>query len=326
MAADSREIPSPPEPATGSTADHGMKPDGGVLAEEVAAVRARRRAEEAARAAAVAVAAARRAEHARDLAEVRRHLDEERLARARQLEALAAQRAAERTEPAKPAAPVAAAGDAQARRDEARARLRAEAARVAAELATLDAEAATQAEREEELRRSEAALEAESRRAAAEHQALAEAMQRELDEIDQRLEARFGAASSVASPPPSAAPSTPQTPPPPPQPRMRLQRKARLVVSASALIDHFGTLVTLPLINVSLTGALISTQGTDLPSMRVGQMLLITLFATEDASRQVDLCARVVRRTEHDAAVDWSDDFAATHGVARLLEDLTGQA
>ncbi len=191
-----------------------------------------------------------------------------------------------------------------------RARLRAEALRVATELAMLEAEEAAELEREEQDRLAQAKLEEKLLRAA---EALEEERRRELEEIDLRLEARFGDAPAAAPQPGSA--------PPPPPPR----RKARLRVSASVLIDHFGTLVALPLVNVSLTGALIATTDIERPKLRVGQLLLITFFATADVQRQVDLVARVVRRTETEAAVDWSGDESAQHGIAVLLDELTSE-
>ena len=201
----------------------------------------------------------------------------------------------------------------------ARARRRAEeAATVAAEAATVagqrehervlaEVRLHLETERVEEERRCEAVLLAQREK---EHHALAETMARELEAIDRRIEER--AALRAPSAPHATAFAA-----------IEVRRKARLRVSASVLIDHFGTTVALPLVNASLTGALVSRTRGDLPQLRSGQMLFITLFATDDVARQVDLSARVVRVEPESLALDWSGDSVGTHALARLLDALS---
>jgi len=143
-----------------------------------------------------------------------------------------------------------------------------------------------------------------------EHRALAEAMARELEELDRRIEER--AAKRAAA----AAGATPFA-------AIAVRRKARLRVSAKVILDHYGKTVALPLVNASLTGALVSRTHGDLPQLRTGQMLFITLSATDDAAQQVDLAARVVRVEAESFAIDWSDDTGGAHALARLLDALT---
>lgn len=280
--------------------------------EEIAAQRAERHAEEAARLAKEAVEEARRAEHARDLAEVRRHIAEERAVREQKRQALL------RSEAEKPPVDELALerdllSAAQAQRRTERDRLAAEAIQVAAERAALDAADAAAVIREEENRQALLTLQIEREQAAAEQAAVAAAMQRELDEIDQRLEERASVRSAIAA---RAAGKVALA-------QTGVKRKSRMRVSASVLIDQSGTLLALPLVNISLTGALVSMSQSELPALRVGLMLFITVFATEEVHRQVDLTARVVRMTDRDIALDWTADRAAAYDLARLIDELS---
>jgi hypothetical protein len=84
------------------------------------------------------------------------------------------------------------------------------------------------------------------------------------------------------------------------------------------LVDHSGRAVKLSVANVSATGALFSTAG-KVPTFRVGGLLFLTLTVEGASSRKIDVNARVVRRSEHDAAVDWSEQASAVEAVGELL-------
>ncbi len=133
-----------------------------------------------------------------------------------------------------------------------------------------------------------------------------EIRQTEIAEIELRLEALASVAGLDAEAP--AVSSAPR-------------RKARVELSASVLVDHGGSADVLPLVNVSLTGALILAQGTVLGRLRIGSLLLLGLVAGDGAHR-VDLLARIVRREGDATAVDWSQDQAAAYDVAQLLDAL----
>jgi hypothetical protein len=165
---------------------------------------------------------------------------------------------------------------------------------------------ADDAVREAALRRTEAEGEAAGQRIAAERQAHAGNERREIDEIDRRLERRARRVQAA----PTAAPAG-------------VRPKARLRVAATALVDHEGRTLPLPLIDCSLTGALLATQGRDASQMRVGSRLALTVVANHDAAQQVDLISRVVRLDEARIAVDWSSDEGSAYRVGRLLDALS---
>jgi hypothetical protein len=124
----------------------------------------------------------------------------------------------------------------------------------------------------------------------------------EIDEIDQRLE------SLVGNPHPHA----------PEEPRA----KARLIVSATMLIEHDGRAEELVLINVSRTGGLIASAGAILSRLRIGTLLLMTLKRSDAPAIGVDVVARVVRHDGHATGVDWSEDAAAEYGIALFLDEV----
>jgi hypothetical protein len=129
-----------------------------------------------------------------------------------------------------------------------------------------------------------------------------EQRRREIDEIDERLDRLVGSAASE---------------------RPGLARaKPRVIVTASMLLDHDGRIEELVLLNVSRTGGLIASAGSVIARTRVGALVLMTLVTSQDPTHKVDLLARVVRHEAHTTAVDWSEDRAAEHGIARFIAAL----
>ncbi len=130
----------------------------------------------------------------------------------------------------------------------------------------------------------------------------AESRRAELAAIDDRLEGREAGEHPTQASSPRA--------------------KARLVVSASLLIDHGGRSEELVLLNVSRTGGLAASAGAVLSTLRVGTLVLLTLARSDDPAVTVELLARVVRHEGHATAVDWSEDQAAEYALARFLDQL----
>lgn len=308
------------------------------LIDQMMAARDQRRAQEAARAAERARAMARFEAEARAVAQARLELDDERKRRdaarkrleeeaaalelekqrveeSERLEREARERAADedRRLHEEVAAERQRLDEEERVRREAREQLAAEAARLAAEREQLARAAEEEARREAGLRETERAMEAQRQHEAAERAAAAAARRSELDQLDQRLEARAAAERPAASPPPTIV-----GPP---------RRKSRLKVSATVLVEHHGELLALPVLNASLTGGLFSTEGRDFGSLRIGGMLILTLVSNEDTKQQVDLVARVVRVDAAAVAVDWSQlEEQAAHAIARLLHDTSGSS
>jgi hypothetical protein len=154
-------------------------------------------------------------------------------------------------------------------------------------------------------RRRAAQAEAAATRVENQRRALAEQMLRELEEIERRLDARAPAPRIALG-------------------QINLRRKPRFSVEASVLLDHEGRLATMQLVNVSLTGALVAMKPLPFAPPRVGALLFITLFATNEPTLQVDVNARVVRHDDRGLALDWSDNYQTTHAVAVLLDRLSG--
>jgi hypothetical protein len=102
-------------------------------------------------------------------------------------------------------------------------------------------------------------------------------------------------------------------------------RSARVVVSATLLIDHAGKSEELVLINVSRTGGLCASAGAALSRLRVGTLIMLSVARNDHPEVSVPVLARVVRHEGHATAIDWSEDHAAEYELARLLDQLVSE-
>jgi hypothetical protein len=283
------------------------------LVDQAKAARERRYADDAAGAARRAADDARIDAELQAIAQEREALDRQRIQRENERQRLEAEAAAMAVERARVEEIERQERDAELEQlrqehEAQREHLEAETARLAAESARLREVAAAEALREEELRRAVREIEENRRQAAAALDAMVEAKRKELAEIEQRLEDRALVVPKVGEPPVDPERGRP---------------KARLRVAASVVLNHGAELIALPLVDVSLTGALISAQGRVLDQLPVGTELPLTLFANENADQQVDVVARVVRHREDTLAVDWSQNQSAAYAIGCFLDALS---
>ena len=101
-----------------------------------------------------------------------------------------------------------------------------------------------------------------------------------------------------------------------------MRRSPRFEVHAAARFKLPNDEVIMRARNISMTGALLATEASQVPKFPVGSEHSVSVFASAEPKEAITVVAKVVRHDANAIVIDWSADVEASFRVALLIATL----